>query len=369
MKKSTPPPLHNDVPQQLQKIFDEIAKNCQRSSTKKDLHSDQDKENTLAVLLKYVLEYFNFTHQFMREHEQTDPKLAYLFSAICAAVNQSAFHDGRCQMTANYAMLELAKNRIFDASIVVNALGKAGAEHFFVMIPDDKLFNTLNSYKSLHCNVTKGRFTERSIFFDPWSNQICRWENFEPSNDCVATIVEEQQIVCKSLRHMFANEQAIIERIIWCLKKFRTLLQTLPADQFQQPEVPNLQNETDKEFLQEVRALRSFEQCYSKLLASIDAYQDAFTKLINGVNLTLITATSSFFGSPIHSSWRAYPPAYLAKTKYNGHEVYGFTMHGTDSKHAPGFFTHLTKLGYSAIMKKMGEDPSIVVDITTSKPM
>lgn len=81
----------------------------------------------------------------------------------------------------------------------------------------------------------------------------------------------------------------------------------------------------------------------------------------------LRTKTDTFFKNSLNSQWKKYPESKLTG-KYKGHQVQFFTMAVEYTKQATGFAGRLKEAGFDAELKKAKDKPSIIVDLTTSRP-
>jgi len=348
----------------LQTVFDQVVKDCSRSSTKKDLHDDANKEHSLAVMLQNVTKIFglNVTAQFQQIHERQQPQLSYVFAQVSNAVLERAFHDGRCHSQAAYAMLELAKQKIFDACLVFSNTGNPATEHYFLIFLDDYAKQMLANHK----NVKVKRFNNNVLYFDTWSKQLCYWQDFKPSNDYTRAIRGTTQSIFQSFKRIYRTEEKIIETIMWCLKEYAKYLKAVPIEDVV-TQVRSTQAAVDQEYIDELTLLSNPKQCLAKLLDTIELYKTEFEKLRKVTDANLLTTTVSFFGTPTARQWKVYPKASLAKSKYNGHQVRYFTMKGTEAERATEFVTHLKAKGFVTEKKSTkNNNPSIIVDLTDS---
>jgi hypothetical protein len=361
--------IDTSIPGSLQAIFDGIVKACPRSSTNQDLHPDKQKENLLAYLLNYVVDKFGLevAGKFQNVHEKSDPGLSFAFAQVSNAVIERTFQFGSCHSQAAYSLVELAKCKVTNASLVYSRTENTDTEHWYVLLNDKQLVSALSSSKNVFVRVEKNRFSAESIFFDPWSKQLSLWKNFKSIDSCTEAIRKTDQAAFKSFLHLFGTEQAVVERIKWCLKGYRENLLSLPGDHKTSINPGRIPKDSDEKFQQEVILLTSHQKCIDKLVMTIDLYLSEFDKILNDDNAKLLSTTVAFFKTPIQAKWTPYSAEALSKTKYKGHSVYYFTMKGSLSESAPAFFQHLTSEGFSAEMKAAEKNPSIVVDLSVSK--
>ena len=79
--------------------------------------------------------------------------------------------------------------------------------------------------------------------------------------------------------------------------------------------------------------------------------------------------TQTFFGRVPQAKWKAYPKREL-RNEYIGHQVYFFTMAVADeAKQAKDFTNSLKEEGFTAKLSQVKDNPSIIVDLSTSKPV
>lgn len=355
----------------LKKIFEVAVKECPRSTTKKNLHADPSKDNALAILLRNAFETFGMevSARFERQNIKDNPGLTFLYAQVTNAVIQKTFHEGSCHAQAAYAMIELAKNKIFNASLAKCDSGNDLNDHWYLMVLEEHTFQLLSKAPSLYIRVSENRFNPESIFLDTWSNQLCRWKEFKEESHYTKALRKHPQILMKSLMHIFQNEKNIIQQILWCLNQFENDLNALTLEaQFRIRNITT-PDDTDPAYKEEVSLLMNPLACREKLLATIKQYQTDFTKMTTKVDdKTLIEVTSKFFKTPTEQQWKPYPEAKLVKTKYEGHVVMYFNMKKTDADNASAFFKHLQKSGFSAEMRTANDNPSIIIDITASSP-
>jgi hypothetical protein len=366
-KPSTSMPITPD----LKKIFEAAVKECPRSTTKKNLHADPRKDNALAILLDNAFEIFGLevSARFERQNIKDNPALTFLYAQVTNAVIQKTIHQGSCHAQAAYTMIELAKNKIFNASLVKCDSGNELNDHWYLLILEEHTFQLLSKAPSLYIRVTENRFNPESIFLDPWSNQLCRWKEFKEESHYTKALRQHPQILMKSLMHIFQNEENIIQKILWCLNQFEKDLNALTLEtqfRFINMTTPN---DSDPAYKEEFSLLMKPLACREKLLTTLKQYQTDFTKMTTKVDdKKLIEATSKFFKTPTEQQWKRYPEAHLVKTKYKGHEVMYFNMKKAEADNANAFFKHLQNNGFTGEMKSVNDNPSIIIDLTTPSP-
>jgi hypothetical protein len=396
--------------QRIKDIFETTVKECKRSFTKQDLHSNPHKEDLLARKLDEAREKYGATiaDQVQKIYEKQNPALSFLFAQVTNAIIEKTFHGGSCHAQAAYSLIECCKKGIYNVSLVFSRTNDPTTEHMYLLLFDEFTFNALAKQPSSHPTYflfNPKDFQKMWTFFDSWSNQLCEWKNFRPQNNYTKAIKNSPQTVIKPLIHLFQNEIGLLEKIIWCLTEYTTRLNNLPLDK--QVTLPislglikSLTVE-DNEFNEEINLLLNPQKCVAKLLLSVEGYKEEFTKILASYKqfreknekkekvLTeeevkekedkLLSLTQTFFGqnpnpnpnpnsNSIISQWRSFPEEKLVGTKYAGHQVRFFTMKGETSQKADEFVSHLKAKGANLEKTKTKSgDPSITVDLTVSE--
>lgn len=373
------------IPQSLSTVFEEAVKSCPRSSTKKNLHSDPTKEETLARLLNNVRTIFGtqIASQFQAEYESKNKGLSFLFAQITNAVVERAFHEGSCHAQAAYSLIELAKNNILNASLVCSRTLNLSTEHYYLLILEDHTYKILESQDDIIIKVGENRFNPESIFFDTWSNQLCHWSKFIPESPYTEEIRKTPQALFKSLLHLFGTEAKVIEQINWCLERYESILNSLELPEAFPLRFPDIiqanqitqnaqkpqekSNDEDFAFEKECELLTSPQQCLEKLRYTIKLYKTEFAKLSNKSNESkLFTATATFFKQSSECKWLKYPENKLEKSKHKGNDV-RCTKGLSTTEHTQRFFKYLEDEGFSTELVSTIKGPLILVDLTLSK--
>ncbi len=366
--KKNPPVMPTSISPALRKIFDEIVKACSRSTTKKNLHSDPKKEEALAWLLNNIRTIFgsNLATKFQGEYEAKNPALSFLYAQITNAVIERAFHEGSCHAQAAYSLIELAKNRIFKASLVCSRTGNLSTEHFYVLLLEDHTYNILASHKDIFIPITKNRFNPVSTFFDTWSNQLCRWDEFKAESPYTKEIRNTTQALFKSFLHLFGSEAKVIETINWCLEKYENELKALALPEFS-PQKHSISDQSDQAFQDECELLTSSQKCLSKILDIIKLYKEEFAKLSKKKDDTkLFNTTIAFFKQSSANDWKVYPSEKMAQSKHKGNDV-RYMKAPSSTELTQSFFKHLQKEGFDTEIVGADEKSFILVDLTFSK--
>jgi hypothetical protein len=368
-------------------IFNATVKECYRSFTKKDLHSDAFKEEVLAAQLEKARIKFGaaIADLFQIEYEAKNPTLSFLFAQVTNAIIEKTFHHGACHGQAAYSLIEFCKKSIFNVSLVNSVTGSEETSHWYLLLFDKFTFKALATQRSTHpvCFTFKpDDFNKEWIFFDSWSNQLCQWNNFKPENSYTNAIKKAPQRTFKPLIHLFKNEADLLENIIWCLTEYETRLEKLRLNTKNTSEkISNLFTTTDEKFQTEIELLSDSSQCLEKMFLTIEDYKREFTEALklhkpqimvndNSKNVKkeeLLALTSSFFKQvQITTQWKEFPESKLSNTEYAGHQVLYFTLQSDISSKAKDFYVHLKSNGADAVMKQANTKPSIVVDLTKS---
>lgn len=382
-----------EIPVVIKQVFDQVVTHCSRSSTKENLHSIKKVEQFLATELERVTVEYGETiaSDFQKEHAEQNPNLSFLFAQVNNAVLERTFHEGRCHLQAAYSLLELCKQGIFNASLVNSLTNNPATEHWYLVIPDDYTFASLFHISHVFVKVQPNGFNKSTLLFDPWSNQICQWRDFNPENRYTKAVKTSSQVLFKSFIHLFHDDATVLENIISCLVVYENYLNCLLKNQeiklknFTQFQYPTSLDEKTQE---ELMLLANPEKCVEKLLLTIENYKKEFTAILNSmkkntvitedkkiaseeqniekIETKLLNSTLSFFKKSTDTQWKKFPEQRLTD-RYKGHQVRFFTMTGNESSQADTFLCHLKDIGFDVEMKKSHEKPSLVVDLTTSK--
>lgn len=370
----------------VKKIFDKVIAECKRASTKMNLHQEKQKDELLAAQLEKVITIYGeaIASQFQSKYEKQNKGLSFLFAQVTNAVLERTFHEGRCHLQAAYSMFELYKSGIYNVSLVSSRINNPITEHWYLLILDDYTFKSMAQMPGIYVAVKPNGFNKMALFFDSWSEQICQWKNFQPQNKYTIEITKSTQAMFKPFIHVFHSEVEVFKSIIWCLTEYANYLKNIPSIKLLSlSNVENLSTPSDEKFSKEIEFLTNPEKCLVKMLSTIDSYKKEFVDILNlhshdlnviteqnikEAETKLLASTLSFFKGPTDIVWKEYPKSNLERTKYEGHQVRFFTMKDEKlSSRADDFLQHLKTSGFNAEMKKAKNNPSIVVDLTTSK--
>lgn len=365
----------------VEETFNAVKKECTRSITKKDLHSDRHKEEALAKYLSRTFERYgeNIAEKFQNLHQKQNPALSFLFAQLTNAIVEKTFHQGGCHAQAAYALIELAKKGIFNACLMCNKTGNLATTHYYLLILDEFTFERLKlaDANSVYIRVNaKTGLPPKSHFFDTWSNELCEYEKFISKNDFTKDIKTTDQALFKPFSQLFPNEFNIIKNIFFCLNEYENHLKAIPQNKEAIPEnIAKLFTPEDVQFQSEIELLFDSNMCVLKLLSAIEDYKKEFQQQLEQyakdtpiIDKELSNTTLSFFNGtlPAQSQWKPYPENALGG-KYLGHRVRFFTMSNISGKNAASFTNHLKQQGFNAELRKAKNGPSVVVDLTESK--
>jgi hypothetical protein len=366
--------------------FNTVVKECPRSITKKNLHSDPLKEEKLAAALNRTFVKYGeaIAGQIQSGYEKKNPALSFLFVQLSNAVFEKTFHYGSCHSQAAYSLIELSKQGIFNASLMFSKTDNLLTEHFYLLRLDEGTLERLQQLPipSVFIKVnSQTGLPPDSLFFDTWSNELCEYKDLKPQNDCTKQIKTTDQILFKPFIHLFKNEINVIENIIWCLNEYEKRLKQFQLFHLVKDAIPEhisrLFTSSDVEFQNEIELMSDSDKCISKLLITIENYKKDFLEQLTLLKQPIVeraeqkdnalsTLTSSFFKEQLPAQWKIYPKENLVG-KYMGHQLRFFTMsQDTPTQKADDFVSHLKENGFAAERRNANSKPSVLVDLTTS---
>ncbi|MBA3537975.1 MAG: hypothetical protein H0T84_15450 [Tatlockia sp.] len=370
--------------------FNTVVKECTRSLTKKNLHINPLKEEKLAVALNKTFKKFGeaVAVQIQSSYEKKNPALSFLFAQISNAVFEKTFYYGSYHSQAAYSLIELSKLGIFNASLMFSHTGDQLTEHYYLLLLDESTLERLQQLpaKTVFIRVnSKSGLPAESLFFDTWSNELCKYKDLVPQNECTKQIKTTDQALFKPFVQLFKNEVNVIENIIWCLNEYEKRLKQFHLFHLVKDPIPEhitqLFTSSDVEFQNEIELLSNSDKCISKLLLTLEDYKKDFQKQLNLLkqpnwepieekvkqkNDSLVALTSSFFKKQLPAQWKIYPEENLVG-KYMGHQLRFFTMsQDTQTEKADDFVIHLKENGFAAERRDARSKPSVIVDLTAS---
>lgn len=171
---------------EIKKVFDLTKEKCKRTSTKeRSLNSDLLKDQLLVKALQKNTDTYgvNVTSQFQAAYETKNPALSFLFAQVSNYILEKTFHVGSCQLQADVALFEFCKKGIFNVSLICSNPTDALTQHWYLMILDDNTFKISSRMPNVFSAIKPNGFSDTSLYFDTWSNQLCEWKNFKPDSE------------------------------------------------------------------------------------------------------------------------------------------------------------------------------------------